>query len=171
MFSSVADSEKRVWQVWCFWWLMQSSPALGCAKSPLCLCSEGVALKQPAASVIIILNKLMHCFGALLTTCDVLFFREQDNAPHLNNGWNLSRWACGWGVWWKTSTIFLSVVAVHFTQFQRTPNCLANTLKIIAEHSGAPSTWQWYPVAFQTLQFDVSSGRRSSILRSSSCAN
>lgn len=47
MFSSVADSEK--WglpcQVCCLWWLIQSSQALGWAKAPLCLCSEGAALK------------------------------------------------------------------------------------------------------------------------------
>lgn len=75
---------------------MQSSHASGCARVPLYHCSEGEALKQPASSVIIILNKLVHCFRALLTMCDVLFWgQKQDNAPRANNGCNLSRGLVG----------------------------------------------------------------------------
>lgn len=54
----------------------------------------------------------------------------------------------------KLAPFSVSRCSSHY--FSKDGIVLKNTLKIINEHSGAPSTWQWPPVAFQALQFDVS---------------
>lgn len=102
VFRHVADSEKIVspaksdaFDEWC-----KAASPLDCARAPLYPCSEGAALKQPPSSShnhpqqapALFRSFVNHvwCACVFLFVFFFLAVQKQDNAPHVNNGWNLS---------------------------------------------------------------------------------